>query len=517
MMSQEIGNDKVITLKRKSLLFSVPGLLLALVTGCPEMGDMDNGNGDGNGTPGTTDASIVSFRSNFEVSRLEMPISVFYTVLTTGGSADPSIEAFMVEVEDDSPDAAELGEPFTIASNLPTGERQSFNFDPRNLFAGFYRIGIRVTLSDGQVEEAESEGVIQVQEPPDPQFIQPIQPVTEVTAGAEVFISFDAGDPEGVVQWRLFYLTSTDSRTDTPDMLGTQLQRGSGNVGNATFATQGLPPGDYELGIAATDSGFSVSSTVANGDLARIVTIPNEEESGPIIRIQEDRPAMPPTVVFQNPGAADIELFGDDVIDIEFAVSINEPGATGLVDVFYDTDMNSDNVTFPISTNLPDTTTSVAFDTSEIAAEGSYFIGVSVRDGINPNVVRYASGQVILVREGELTITEPLESVTFQPFTEGTPPQTVTVSWETNVPDGAGLVDVFARVLDENGEVGGPEIEILEPTALTTTSITLSNQFFTLPAGEYELFVRINFTDDTTEPLVARSTPATLEFPGNMP
>lgn len=512
MMSQVIGNDKVITLKRKSLLLSVLGTVLVLATGCPGTGDMTDGNGNSNGAPNTAEVSMVSFSSNFEVSRLEMPISVFYTVLTTSDEPDPDILAYIVEVEDDSSDAAELGEPFTIATDLPTGERQSFNFDPRTLFAGFYRIGIRVTFSTGQQMEDETNGVILVQDPPDPQFIQPFDAVTEVTAGAEVFVSFDAGDPEGVVQWRLFYLSSTDSRTSTPDNLGTQLQRGSGNVGNATFATQGLAPGDYELGLSATDSGFSVSSTVANGDLARIVTIPDDEQSGPIIRVVEDRPSMPPTVVFQNPGADDIELFGDDIIDIEFAVSINEPGATGLVDVFYDTDMNGSNVTFPIASELADTTTSVEFDTSVIAMEGSYFIGVSVRDGINPNVVRYASGQVILVRDGELALTEPLESVTIPPFSEGSPATTVDVSWDTNIPEGAGLVDVYARIVDENGEAGGPEIEILEPTALSTTSIVLSNEFFTLPAGEYELFVRINFTDGETDPLVARSAPALLRY-----
>jgi hypothetical protein len=119
--------------------------------------------------------------------------------------------------------------------------------------------------------------------------------------GTDVAISFDAGDPEGDVQWRLFYLSETDSRELPPDQLGTQIgPPGSGNVGNATLSTSGLNPGDYELGLSATDSGMSIANTVAAGDLERIVTIPNTATRGPIVRVVAEVDVVPPTLTFRT-------------------------------------------------------------------------------------------------------------------------------------------------------------------------------------------------------------------------
>ncbi|GAF69784.1 unnamed protein product, partial [marine sediment metagenome] len=207
--------------------------------------------------------AIVSFKTDFGVSALEDPISVFYRVITDAD--DAQVTAFYESVATD--------ERTTIRTNLPVGENRAFDFDPQAAGVGSYHVGIIVTI-DGTEEVALSEGIIRVEGSPDPRFFQPCDPrfddpepcdgITEVSPGAEVPISFDAGDPEGIVRWRLFYLAEGDSRGVPPDELGTQLATGSGNVGSFNFSTTGLPLGDYEIGVSATDTGFSISATVGN-------------------------------------------------------------------------------------------------------------------------------------------------------------------------------------------------------------------------------------------------------------
>lgn len=267
------------------LYAAVSGVLLGLMAGCPNAGlptggaggDMGTGNTGMSDDTGAVTARIVNISTNFGLSELQPPISVFYTV--TG--APDSISAFYVPVADSNPGAAAIGDRVTIADNLPAGVNRTFNFDPAAAGIGFFRVGIFV-VDEANELVAESTGIIQVQAPPNPVFIQPTEPVTEVAPGAEVFVSFDAGDPEGDAQWRLFYLGPNDPGSDLPDELGTQIAVGSGNVGTGTFLTEGLPAGDYVLGVSATDSGSSVAATVAGGNINQIVTV-----FGPIVRISE--------------------------------------------------------------------------------------------------------------------------------------------------------------------------------------------------------------------------------------
>ncbi|MGB2985921.1 MAG: hypothetical protein WBE26_08560, partial [Phycisphaerae bacterium] len=253
--------------------------MLGLVAGCPTAGIPSNGIPDdpdnGNATPddtGEVSGEIISFSVNFGVSALDPPVSVIYSVT---GTPD-SIAGFYVPVADASPGASEIGNRIIVDTRLPAGTNKFFNFDPAYAGVGFYRVGIIMIVGTEEIV-AESQGVVQVQGPPNPFFIQPTESITEVAQGTEVFVSFDAGDPEGEVKWRLFYLSETDSRDNPPAQLGTELAVGSGNVGSATFSTTGFAPGDYELGISATDSGSSVATT---RDIKRIVTIPNEITSG---------------------------------------------------------------------------------------------------------------------------------------------------------------------------------------------------------------------------------------------
>ena len=503
MISRVTGTCLRRSARRFGVLSCVGLLMFAFTSGCPGVdggaqpdGNDNAGNVNGNGTDVV--ASIDTFQSNHVISVLEAPVSVTYTVITD--AEDVEVSAFYVaEGSDDRK---------TIEEDLPVGAGQAFSFDPRVAGVGSYRVGI-IVLIDTIEEIAESAGIVQVQGPPDPYFIRPADQVTEVSPGAEVPISFDAGDPEGIVRWRLFYLAEEDSRSAPPDELGTQLgPAGSGNVGNFNFSTTGLPPGDYQIGVSATDTGLSISATVENGDLDRIVTIPGvspytgETVSGPIIRITEEREALPPTLTFQSPGSADVELFGDQVFIIEFTATVNEPGAAGLVDVFYDDDKNYDNRIFPIQENLPDSTRSIELDTSNIENDGTYYIGASVRDGINPRVVGYATGKIILVRQALLEVTEPSSSFAIPPSTPGETPITVPVAWTTNVPVSEGLVDVFAKTVDEAGQAVGAEICLLGPASLSVTTAEFSHDI----PGLYQIFVRISFNDPAT-PALTRSAP----------
>ena len=483
--------------------------LLTVMVGCPPEDPVPGGNTNtntnindnvGDSLEGVT-ARIVSFSGNFGISRLEAPISVIYDVITELDAL--VITGYYVPVADTSIGASPIGERAVIATGLLAGESQSFAFDPQITGVGNFRVGIIVSTG---VDEAayESKGVIQVQGPPNPQFILPADAITVVSPGAEVPIAFDAGDPEGIVQWRLAYLSSDDARSVSPDDLGTQLLVGSGNVGNHTFSTSGLEPGDYEIALSATDSGFSISTTVANGDLDRIVTIPGalDDEgqiiSGPIIRISDERVALPPSIEIVTPGASDVELFGDQIYTIQFEATVEEPGATGLVDIFYDDDSREDNRIFPIEQNLPASTTSITLDTEDIDEEGTYYIGATVRDGINPRVTRYASGRIVLIREATLDVTEPSTSYAIPPAGADEEPIVVPVAWSTNVPVGEGLVDVFARAVDEAGVPSGVELTVLEPSALSVES----SEFTTTTPGLYQISVRINFNDSTRAALV---------------
>ncbi len=260
--------------------------LLLAGAGCPTAPpdgptDPDPDNGDTT-DPGVVSGKIINITSNdIRISELERPLSVLYGVT---GTPD-SVLGFHVRVVDNSPAAIPIADRVVVAPDLPAGADEAFDFDPGRAGVGFFRVGILITTG-GEEIEAVSAGVIQVEGPPAPVFIRPTEAVTEVVEGSVVEILFDAGDLEGDVQWRLFYLVDSDLRTRPADDLGTELEVGFGNrCDDCAFLTLGRLPGDYELGISATDSGSSIAATVSDGDADRIVTV-----FGPIIRVVEEAP-----------------------------------------------------------------------------------------------------------------------------------------------------------------------------------------------------------------------------------
>ena len=81
---------------------------------------------------------------------------------------------------------------------------------------------------------------------------------------------------------RFFYLSETNPTNVPADQLGTTLVTGSGNYGVFTWQiSDALIPGRYTLGIAATDTGWSVAETVARGEEDRIIMFLD----GPVLNV----------------------------------------------------------------------------------------------------------------------------------------------------------------------------------------------------------------------------------------
>lgn len=285
-------------------------IALAFVVGCPPISTPSSGDTTGDDTlpdSQAPDASeTVTGRINTALSSVSLSIddpaiSILYTV--TG--LPNTITGFFIPVSDNGPSAVSIGEPTQVAAGLPaTGANTSFLFFPSAAGVGFFRVGIMITVDSEEIE-ALSDGVIEVQGPPDPCFVQPCKIAAAATPVVETYtacndvicdlilevdlevtetitVAFDAGDPENLVQWRLFYLlVGFDTKSNPADQLGTEILTGSTNIGLIEFLVTDLAVGDYELGISATDSGLSVVGTVdADGDDGRIVTV-----FGPIVRI----------------------------------------------------------------------------------------------------------------------------------------------------------------------------------------------------------------------------------------
>lgn len=450
----------------------------------------DDGSGTGQDpdTLGVT-ARLVAPSANVALSVLDtQPLSVIYSIT---GDVDRVTGAvgFYVRVAGSGPDAGDLSDPIVIDPLLDTGDNKTFSFDPRITGVGFYRVGIRVTVrSATNPIDKRSGGVLQVQGPPDPRFILPSEPITVFDQGADVLVKFDAGDPEGVVQWRLFYLTSTDLVDGPADQLGTQLgQPGSGNAGDFTWSTTGLPPGEYRLGLSATDSGASVAVTQQRGDGDKIRTIPNDERSTPAIRIVLPGQSKPPTIAITRPGSSDESLFLNAGFNVQFAGTVNEEGATGKIDVFYDRDRNVANGFNSIASELPVTATSVPFPTN--LPEGTYNVGATIDDGINAPVTTYSAGRVTVVRTVTLSVTDPKTTVPVRPG------DTVAIKWTTNAPVGAGTAEVVSQRVDSTGQPIGLETKILQGAPLSRTSVDFSSQ----TPGFFQFTVRLLLTGGTTK------------------
>ncbi|MEK7711394.1 MAG: hypothetical protein AAB341_05810 [Planctomycetota bacterium] len=464
--------------------FAVASLaMLALIGGCPDIPSTQtppDGGGDGSGS-GNIRAEIVTPSSSFGVSLLDPPVDVRYSVPTTA----TDVRGFRVPVADLSPNSPAIDDRTVVATGLGTGTNRFFAFDPQEAGVGFFRVGI-LYVADGQEKASESEAVIQVEGSPDPVFIQPFDPLVAVQQGDIVTVTFDCRDPEGQVQWRLFYLASADSRTVPTDRLGTQLAVGNGNVGAFSFQTNGLDPDDYTLSLSATDSGTSIAATVAADQNDRIVTIPNEVRTTPVVRVTNPGSSAAPTIAVTAPGTADVILYKDDPFTIRFVGAVLERGATGTIEVFYDTDSNVSNGFTLIAEGLPAATTSVEFPTG--VPEGTYFIGATIRDGVNSPVTDYATGRIKVQRNITLSVTEPNTSLAISPDA------TVDVKWTTNAPDASGTVDVFAKKVDGTGNPFGDEIAVLTGAEMKTRTAAFSSA----TPGLFRLSVRLNLKDGVT-------------------
>jgi hypothetical protein len=469
--------------------FSALGLAAAVfITGCP---DTFNPPDDGN-PPEQPAARIISPTASFGISLLDPPISVIYTV--PPGST--SVTGYFVQVESSNPASNPVAEPVVIAGDLPAGANRVFNFDPQQAGVGFFRVGVRYVLGGRQLF-VESQGVIQVQGSPNPLFLFPDQATTSVEQGADVFISFDTRDSDGGVHWRLFRLAEGQPRNVPPDQIGTQLTTGTGQTGSFTMSTTGLLPGLYQLGLSATDSGLSIVATVGRGEVDRVVTIPNDNVTTPMIRVVEPGVLRPPTIAISAPGSGDVVLFRDDPFTIRFEGRVLEAGAQGTIEVFRDADGNATNGFTSIRKNLPVSTKTLAFPTD--APEGTHFVGATIRDEINAPVTAYASGRIVVVRTVELNVTQPASPL---PVPPGTP---VDVAWSTNVPPSAGTIDVFAQAVDTAGQATGPEIPILTGAPVTVTSA----EFTSNTSGRFQVTARINVRDGT---IVTDTAPALVRF-----
>ncbi|MCO6438985.1 MAG: FG-GAP repeat protein [Phycisphaerae bacterium] len=480
-------------LRRSSLLF-LPVAIALLTAGCPTV-PTDNNNGNDNGTgSGTIAGDIISVRTDRQISALDSFISILYSVSNAPATSD--VEAYYVPVIGTPPNLVEEGERVTIAQGLDVGTNQAFQFDPGVAGVGSYQVGLVVTPPTGSPVEIKSRGRIQVLGPPDPMFIQPLESPTEVLQGESVFVSFDVGDPEDDAQWRLFLLSDTDPRDVPADQLGSELNTGRNNVGSYTLATDDLNPGDYQLGISATDSGDSVARTVARGEEDKIITNTN----GPVIRVVEVVPTSPPTIRVTAPPAAGVTLFRNEGYTVRFEAALGEPATSAFVEVFYDNNSTIADgfIDFvPNGDSLPVTGDSVAFPTDLL--EGTYYVGATIRQQGQSPLTSYAPGTIRVVRQATLTVTAPNTLLPIAPSTgDSEDAQTVTVRWQTNVPPSAGSVDVFARRLNMDGNPTGSEIPILTDAELTVTS----TEFSSPSSGLFRIYVRIDFTDPLVTDLV---------------
>ncbi len=491
---------------RWAALYLVPAFLVMGCTPTPEPNPNDNQNTNDN-TPTEISGEVISFRIDTLISKGTSEISVLYTVT---GEPD-SVYAFYRSAADPTSRTAPSDNDEIVASSIDAGTSRTFALSPSDMEIGEYYVGVGWVAND-QTVVALSAGLVQIQGAPAPMFRAPdSETVTEVEFGDTVQVLFDAADPEGDVQWRLFYRDvnddSCESGTFNPAAIGTQLDTGIGNDGEYSLETISLEAGmSYRLGVAATDSGKSVSATVADGELDRIVTLCD----GPVIKVNTPEPPPElPTLEFTSPGSTAVSLFRDEGYTLTFSGQIFEEGGQGTIDLFYDTDQNASNGFTTIVQQLPTTTTSYPWPTD--IPEGVYYVGGRISDGINPVVTAYASSQITIVRNVTLSVTGPDRSTPLGVSTDNTT-NSVQVAWSTNLPSSAGQVDVFAQTLDadiyreSNDQVlaaTGSEIQLLAPTDPSATETTFSSQ----TSGLFGIFVRLTFTDNSPSQTVAAPQP----------
>ena len=469
---------------RSNRIWTLMGILAALplgVCGCPSSGGGGGaGGGDDGGDGGSTEGAILGLQNDVTFSGLQ-DLTIAYRVPDTASS----IEAFHVAPESaDDPEAYEL-----LAQGLSPGTSQ-FTFNAGELPQGSHRIGVRYVTGSGTTEYALSNGVLSIEGQPHPTFYEPAAD-REVQPGSPVQILIDLGDPEGDVAWRVFYILE-DSAPDPNSvadadiaLLGNELETGTGNAVSLSWTTTNVALGTYLIGISATDSGSTVSQTALSGDGDQIVTMYGEatvtiteEPSG-----NDNGSPLAPTVVVTAP-AESLAIFGTEEIEVTFTAQTFE-GTQDIVEVFTEDTATAETVVRVSGLSTADT--SATFSSAALA-EGTYRLGVSVDDGVNPVVTAFAPGAVSIIDEPTLEITSPDENMVVRPT------DTVSITWTTTVPAEAAEASVTAEL--ESGE--GEPIEI-PPATFTSAAWTPGD----VEPGRYLIEVRLVFVNTTVPDLSA--------------
>lgn len=452
-----------------------PRILVALgffALGCTSIpsGTGTTGNGDG----GAADDNLADSVGSIDNvgSTVTLSGSREFNVIYSIPAGVSLVEAVYVQVADAIPGSAEVGERVVFGQALAGGDSQAVLFDTTLLDPGLYRVGISYVDAFGVPVIFFSDGVVDVQGQPDPVFFEPTTSITG-EPGIALLVSFDARDPEDLnVRWRLFYADKTDidvwaanpASISNPSELGTQLATGSTNVGSYTWNTAGLQPGEYGLGVSATDSGSSIDNTDDNLIITGFMTEDGQLVSVTLVEPEPD--PLPPTLTVTAP-STDISVFPGTNVTISWDADFFE-GPVALVDVFYDqdgdADTEEDNIFLIINGDSSVISTTLA---TGALLDGEYHVGVIADDGLNERVTRFASGTVTVDGEVIFTVDSPSNDRTVPPGT------LVDVSWSSNVPSTLATYDVIVQT-DPIGD-GDPD-DYGDPVdlAIDTTSTSVS-------------------------------------------
>ncbi|UCG17401.1 MAG: hypothetical protein JSV19_05085 [Phycisphaerales bacterium] len=447
------------------------------------LGDRGSGGGDG-GEPPTGDplGGAILLYANKQIAQ---GISVPYT---TPASAT-NLRAFRVPASGTGPTAEETGDEVVIAPppTLLPGEKQTFWFGVEGVPLGPYFVGIRYVLNGREVR-VRSDYTITVTGLPVPVFVRPASSRSVYDELLEVRVT--VGDSSSTVDWRLFYVQVDEPTEDVPaDRLGVAIGQGRGTGISTFWNVVGVAPERYRLGVSITDSGQAIDDTVRAGLEERIITVFNAY----VITVLDEAPdSLRPTIEVTEP-ASDVSVgFGIDTVSVEFEGNIFERDPVDpRIDVFIDTNgaYLGDETVFAGGLSVDET--KATLDTSNLA-EGTYYVGAVIYDGINAPGVGYAPGMVDVVRSPSLTVTSPDVAMNRRPGS------VVDVNWRTNLPDDAGEVDVFLRqMINEDGDLSATEIEVLDPQPLSVTSASFTAD----ETGIFVVFVRIKL-DEGGAPLV---------------
>ncbi|RJP32081.1 MAG: hypothetical protein C4547_14540 [Phycisphaerales bacterium] len=513
-------------------------------------------------------SQIINFRQSVPVSGRD-EVTLLYTISPAADSA----RAYYVRVASTLPGAEEVGPRVTFASDLPLGENQPVTLNTAGLEPGAYRLGIIVEVR-GETLDLTTEGVLVVHAPPRPVFRGPLEDL-RVEPGASIPIVFEIErTSQETIHWQAFHRPASgvdrdgdgvdDIDDDCPgtgaeermladvngcspvqqslgteatgqrddfdrdgianaqdlcpqtseaaavdaagcaeDQRGTEIAVGEGSVGHVDWHTNGLPQGTYRFGVSATDTGRSIAQTMADGKSSRIITV----FARTVVTIGEDRPPGSPELVFTRP-AADETAFMVETIPVEFRVTGLDPRAPGRLVLFLDDDTQPDDGDeWTVADDVDPATGAYDIPTADLV-EGVYQVGATLVTDGRPPVTVYAPGRVTVVRTPVLTVTAPDTDFPVCPGVE------VEVAWSTNVPPGAGRVDVYYRRLDASGRPTGEATAILERASTEVTTAVFVEQ----DSGLYQIAVRVsidrggvdNLESTAPRPVRITSLPAVL-------